>query len=221
MPPATQVTIVRHGESRWNLAKRLQGQLDDDNGLSETGRAQARAIAARFASRAFDALYSSDLSRAMETAREIAARSGREAVADGRLRERHFGLFQGLTWAQIEAQYPAELALHRAAGCDYVIPGGESMRQAFDRIVACFADLAARHPGGSIVVVSHVGALEAMLKHTLDIPCEAPRRFKLWNASVSLFTHEAGRWSLATWGDVSHLEGIGTRDYVEQVPSAD
>ena len=130
----TQFIIVRHGQTQWNHRGIRQGHLDSD--LTARGIAQAKALGIRLAREHFTTLYSSDLGRAVHTARIIAASTGHEIVTDARLRERHLGIFQGLDGDQIRAKYPEEHRLHRTVGPDYVIPEGESVRQQVARNVA-------------------------------------------------------------------------------------
>lgn len=199
----TQLIMVRHGQTQWNLKLIRQGHLDSP--LTEMGLAQAKALGDRLARETFSALYSSDLGRAVQTAQMIAAATGHEIVTDPRLRERHLGIFQGLNGDELKEKYPEEYRLHRTMGPSYVIPGGESMRQQVERNVAYFNEIAEKHLGETIVVVTHGGVLSGFFRHALSIPLEAPRRFEFTNASLNVFTYEAGSWMLRTWGDVSHL----------------
>jgi probable phosphoglycerate mutase len=199
----TQVILVRHGETEWNIARIRQGHLDSR--LTEKGIAQAKALAQRLAREKFTALYSSDLGRAVQTAMAIADLTGHEIVTDARLRERHLGIFQGLNGDEITAKYPEERRQFRTMGPDYVIPGGESMRQQVERNVAYLNELAAKHHGEQVVVVTHGGVVSGFFRHTLEIPLEAPRRFEFVNAGLNVFAREEQTWLLLTWGDVSHL----------------
>src|ERR1700741_5197597 len=199
----TQVILVRHGETEWNIARIRQGHLDSR--LTEKGIAQAQALAHRLAREKLTALYSSDLGRAVQTAMAIADLTGHEIVTDVRLRERHLGIFQGLNGDEIVAKYPEERRQFRTLGPDYVIPGGESMRQQVSRNVAYLNELAAKHHGEQVVVVTHGGVVSGFFRHTLEIPLEAPRRFEFVNAGINVFAREEEIWMLLTWGDVSHL----------------
>jgi len=199
----TQVIIVRHGETEWNLRGIRQGHFDSR--LTAKGMAQAKALGARLGRERFTALYSSDLGRAVDTAREIAKVTGHEIIADGRLRERHLGIFQGLDGEEINAKFPEERRLMRSEGPGYVIPGGESMVQQVERNIACLNELAAKHHSEQIVVVTHGGVVSGFFRHTLEISLQAPRRFEFVNAGINVFGHEDGHWMLLTWGDVSHL----------------
>jgi len=200
----TQVIIVRHGQTQWNIRKIRQGHLDSE--LTDKGVAQARALGQRLARESFTALYSSDLGRALHTARMIAAVTGHEIVTDERLRERHLGVFQGLSGDEIKDKHPEEYRLHRTLGPQYVIPGGESVRQQVARNVDCLDEIALKHPGEKVVVVTHGGVVSGMFRHALNIPLDAPRRFEFVNAGLNVFAYEDGHWILRTWGDVSHLD---------------
>lgn len=199
----THVIIVRHGQTEWNIAGIRQGHLDSR--LTPRGLMQAKALAQRLAREKFSAIYSSDLGRAVQTAMAVADVTGHEVMTDARLRERHLGIFQGLNAAQLESQYPEERRLFRSIGPDYVIPGGESMRQQVERNVAFLDELARKHAGETIVVVTHGGVVSGFFRHTLSIPLDAPRRFEFVNAGLNVFFREDESWMLLTWGDISHL----------------
>ncbi len=203
---ATEFIVVRHGETAWNAEGRLQGHLDSP--LNEEGLAQALLLGECLARERFSQLYSSDLGRALQTVQPIADRSGRRVVSDARLRERNLGVFQGLTGAECERRSPEHYARFKLRDPDHVIPGGESMRQVYERVSGVFADLARKHPGERAVVVTHGGALDALYRFANGLRLEQPRDFPIFNASVNVVRQEEGRWSIVRWGDISHL----TRD---------
>jgi 2,3-bisphosphoglycerate-dependent phosphoglycerate mutase len=203
----TQVIIVRHGETEWNIKSIRQGNLDSR--LTEKGIAQAKALAQRLTREHFTALYSSDLGRAVQTAEEVASVTGHEIITDPRLRERHLGIFQGLSGEEIKQKHPEEYKLHRSLGPDYVIPGGESVKQQVERNIAYLNEIGSKHLGETIVVVTHGGVISGLFRHTFSIPFNAPRRFEFTNAGLNIFAYEEGNWFLLTWGDVSHLAPDG------------
>lgn len=211
MNDKTRLIVVRHGETQANLDGRWQGHTDSP--LTKTGIAQAEAVAQRLKRGRFSQLYSSDLGRARQTAQIIAHRTGHEIILDEHLRERHLGIFQGLTRAEMEARYPDEWHLYRTTGPDYVIPGGESARQRFERSTSRLREIALDHPGETGVIVTHGGVLNGLLRHTLDISLETPRRFRIWNASINIFLCDGENWLLETWGDVSHLQDRAVLNY--------
>jgi probable phosphoglycerate mutase len=200
----THIIAIRHGETEWNRESRFQGHLNSV--LNETGRAQAQALGERLVAERFDLLLSSDLGRALQTAGAIAMRTGHEVVVEPRLRERRMGIFQGLTPAEVEARYPEDFARFKSRDPDYVIPGGESMRQLFERSVACFTDLAERHAGLTLAAVTHGGVLAMLYRRAMQMPLDAPRNFHLHNTGVNRFRHRRGAWQLQSWGDIAHLE---------------
>ena len=206
----TQVIIVRHGETEWNLKLIRQGHLDSP--LTERGLAQAKALAERLMRERFTTLYSSDLGRAVQTAQLIAHATGHAIITDPRLRERHLGVFQGLSGDEIQRRFPSEYKLHRTVGPTYVIPGGESVEQQVARNIAYLTELAGKHAGETVVVVTHGGVLSGLFRHTFSIPFAAPRRFDFTNAGLNVFNYEDGNWFLQTWGDVSHLAPEGRSD---------
>jgi len=206
----TQVIIVRHGETLWNIKGIRQGHLDSP--LTESGIAQASALGERLKRERFSALYSSDLGRAVQTARMIAESTGHEIVTDARLRERHLGIFQGLSADEMKQKHPEEYRLNRSLSPDYVISGGESIMQQVARNIACLNEVAEKHPGETIVLVTHGGVLSGLFRHTFSIPFGAPRRFEFVNAGLNTFVYQGGDWFLQTWGDVSHLEAGAISD---------
>jgi 2,3-bisphosphoglycerate-dependent phosphoglycerate mutase len=199
----TTLIVVRHAETTWNREKRMQGTTD--TALSEVGRAQAQALARRLAGQAFSALYSSDLSRARDTAQAIAQQARRELVLEPRLRERAFGVFEGLIADEIRARYPQEYACFSSRDPDYEVPGGESARGFTQRCLGCLAEIASRHPGEEVVVVTHGLVLDSLYRaaHGLDHGVQRP--VPLINASVNLFGYGSSAWRMVEWGDVSHL----------------
>jgi probable phosphoglycerate mutase len=199
----TSFLLLRHGETVWNRAGLLQGWQDSP--LSDAGRAQATALAARLADERIDFLVASDLGRARETAAPIAARLALEPVLEAGLRERAYGALEGLTWAEIERTHPAAYARIVARDADYVVPGGESATQFRDRVVGALARLARAHPGASIAVVTHGGVLGVVYRWARDIPLELPRTFAIPNGGVNRVRIERRRWSIDAWADTAHL----------------
>ncbi len=200
----THLLAIRHGETAWNSQGRFQGHLNSE--LNQEGLAQANALGARFVNERFDLLFSSDLGRALQTASAIAMCTGHEMVVEPRLRERNMGIFQGLTPAEVQARYPGEYARFSTRDPDYVIPEGESMRQFFERSVACFTELAARHAGLTLAAITHGGVLAMLYRHARAMPLETARDFPLHNAGVNRFRHRLGAWQLQSWGEIGHLE---------------
>ena len=199
----TQFILVRHGETTWNRVGKIQGHLDSP--LSSEGIAQAKTLAERLQLESFDVLISSDLGRAHNTAQCIAMRTGHGISVDPRLRERHYGIFQGMTRSEAKSVYPDVYARYHNESVTYAIPGGESTSECFLRNLECLQELAARYPGKRIVVVTHGGVLDGLYRHVMRLPHVGSRAFTIVNASLNWFTYEEGVWRLNRWGDVAHL----------------
>ena len=207
----TTLIVIRHGETEWNRDRRMQGTTDTH--LSSLGRAQAQALGRRLATQRFSALYSSDLSRARDTARAIAEHTRREVVVDARLQERRFGIFEGLTAGEIMSRYPEEHARFASRDQDYEVPGGESARSFTERCLGCLSEIAGRHPGEVVVVVSHGLVLDALYRAAHGLAHGERRPVPLINASVNLFGYDASAWRLVLWGDVTHLAADEVTQY--------
>lgn len=199
----TRFIVIRHGETDWNVASRIQGHSDSP--LTAAGVAQAEAIARRLASERFDALVSSDLGRALATARIIAARTGHAIATDPGLRERNFGRGEGLTYGELDHEYPDVFSKVRETDPDYVIPGGESRRQLYERVRATFEALAEAHAGRRIAVVSHGGVLASLYRVIHGIGIATPHPIPIVNASFNALAWEGGHWVVEAWGDIAHL----------------
>ncbi len=200
---------VRHGESTYNAEQRIQGQSEAP--LSPLGRLQSEAVASVLARMPVDAVYSSPLLRAMETAQPIARVLGLEVRTDDRLKEIHAGIFQGHLWKDIQRLHPAEAASWFAQEADFVIPSGESRRQLMSRGQEVIQTIAAAGHGLA-VVVSHGGLLAAAMKALLEIPAERSP-FTLFNGSISRLARK-NQWKLLTLNETWHLaqvDGRGTQ----------
>lgn len=196
----TQIYLIRHGETQWNRERRLQGQLDSP--LTEEGIQQAHALADKLSRIGFCAVYSSDLDRARRTTHIIISRCDQMSVTyDSRIRERHFGKFQGLTWQEVSEKYPVEAAGEFAGDPMNQAPGGESKHQLLNRAMPFFNEIADRHAAGKVLVISHGGVLNVWTKFVLQLPLEIPRRFHLANAAVNIFEYDEGNWYLKTLGE--------------------
>jgi 2,3-bisphosphoglycerate-dependent phosphoglycerate mutase len=199
----TRITAIRHGETAWNVDTRIQGQLDIS--LNEKGRWQADQTGAALASERIDAIVSSDLSRAYETALAIAKPHGMTVQVDQGLREREFGFFQGKTFAEIEAQHPQEALLWRKRVPDFAPQGGESLINFRERVAQCLHRLAAQFSGQHLVIVSHGGVMDILYREATGLDLDAPRSWQLGNASINRVLWNCEHLSLVGWSDTSHL----------------
>ena len=200
---ATEITIVRHGETVWNEQQRIQGQ--QNSRLTENGLLQAELVADALAKREFDALISSDLERAAQTARIINLRLFLPIEYNQNLRERSFGVLEGMTFAEIKQQYPDDYALFIERNPEYVIPQGESYNQLFARVTSEIEDIAREYYNGKVLIVAHGLVLEMMMYKTFSIALDKTRVFSINNSSISTFYIDGDNWFLKEWGVIEHL----------------
>ncbi|MDM8558008.1 histidine phosphatase family protein [Candidatus Parabeggiatoa sp. HSG14] len=200
----TKIFLIRHGETVWNVERIIQGHLDSP--LTEKGITQIEALANHLKSQKFDALYSSDLGRAYQTAKCISKTTGLSIVTDKRLRERNLGIFQGIAKKVLKTKFPEESRFYEANDANYVIPEGESIKQLSKRCITYFEELLQKHAGQHILVTTHNGVLVTLLKHTMQLPLEVRPRFISKNSSINVFTYENNTWLLERLGDLSHLQ---------------
>jgi len=206
--------LLRHGETEWNAENRFCGRTDVP--LSGDGRRQAGSLAARLKPIPFEALYSSPLQRAQETARLISESVGLEPVPDFRLVELDYGQWEGKTVTEIMGSDPDSFCAWDANPARSAPPGGESGLAAQQRVVSCLDSLAAKHPVGPVLVVFHKTVCRLEICHVLGIaPSEYRRRLVLNNAALSIIQTQPYGWQLVTFNDTSHLSdlGLGTRDW--------
>lgn len=190
MIPVTTVYLARHAESDWNAENRFQGH--SDRPLTEVGRAQARALADELAETLLDAVYASPLRRALETAEIVATRKGLPIVTLPDLREVDVGGWAGLSREEVEARFPN--AFHRWVGGGEGWEDGESYADMAARVIAEVRRIAARHPNGSVLVVSHGGPIRAVHAAAAGIDVHAYRRMRTVqpNARLSSVGVESG-----------------------------
>ena len=187
----TTIFLARHGESDWNVEKRFQGHRDRP--LTERGRKQAHALADLVASEKIDAVYTSPLSRARETAEIVAARAGLEAVALPELQEVDTGSWSGLSRADVEARFPEGFARWRSGGSGW--EDGESYEEMAERVIGALRKIAEDHPNGRVLVISHGGPIRAIHAAAEGLAIQDYRRLKPVepNARLSAVAVEKGR----------------------------
>jgi probable phosphoglycerate mutase len=203
----TEILLIRHGETAWNAERRMQGQIDIP--LNEEGQRQAAALARALADEAVDAIMSSDLQRAHSTAQAVAKALGMPVQTDPGLRERCFGAFEGLLYAEIEARYPEAYAQWGARDPHARYPHGERKAETFaefsQRAVATVSRIADAHRGQRIVIVSHGGVLDCVYRAAHGMPITAPRDFDVLNASINRLSWNGDTLQVLRWSDSSHL----------------
>ena len=166
---ATRIIAIRHGETAWNVGGRVQGHLDI--GLNDKGRWQAQQAAQALAGEPIQALYASDLWRTYDTALSIASTTGLTIQTDEGLRERCFGVFEGKTFAEVEALWPDQAFSWRKRVPDFAPEGGESLLTFRERVLHTVSTLAAQNTGNQIAIVSHGGVTASYTHLTLPTIC--------------------------------------------------
>lgn len=200
----TELVLIRHGVTAWNRERRFQGQIDIP--LDDEGRAQAGRTGRRLAGTRAHALYTSDLARARQTAEPIATACGAPVHVEARLRERHYGGFEGCTHDEIQRDQPDAWRRWRAREPDFELPGGGESLRAFDaRVRAVLREIASRHAGQTVIAVTHGGVLDCAYRMATGMPLEAPRTHDLLNASLNRIAWDGRAFGLVVWADVAHL----------------
>lgn len=204
----TKLCLIRHGETTWNAERRLQGHTDIP--LNNKGIQQARQMAQAIKNTklSFDALYTSDLKRAADTANAIVELFGVEARVDSALRERHFGALQGLTIQEAPLLQPTIWQAHIARDLEHELDGGESIHQFALRVQTVLDKIQEQHTGQTILLVSHGGTLDMVYRIASKQALSTERVASVPNASLNWITHQEGEgWSVERWADTRHLEG--------------
>ncbi|MBW2147056.1 MAG: histidine phosphatase family protein [Deltaproteobacteria bacterium] len=201
----THIYLVRHAESSWNPIKRLQGVQDPP--LSVKGRQQAKRVGQRFRDIRLDAIYSSNLTRAFQTAEAIARATGLSVVVEEGLQEISFGEWEGMLIPEVDLDgYHTflEYWVHRVKY--QPVSGSESLETCRDRMVGAISRIIQRHSDGSVAVVSHGSALSLFFQYVLETPLENMWRMQPNNCSISLVTAKKRELKMNFYNDTCHLE---------------
>lgn len=188
----TYIALVRHGVTDWNYDGRAQGQTDIH--LNDEGRRQAEAVAARLSTERWDVVYSSDLARAQSTAQALCRRTGHELILDSRLRERNIGLAEGTVESERQARWP---------GVPFnSLPGLENNQELGQRGLAVLTEIARKHPGQRVLVVSHGGLIATFLREITDgcMPYTISR-----NTGITPVLYDGQRFEVAGPHEYRHL----------------
>jgi probable phosphoglycerate mutase len=200
----TLLYVVRHGQTDWNRARRFQGHIDIP--LNAAGRQEAERLALRLSATRFAAIYCSDLERTRQTSEPCATRVGLTVQSLPALRERNYGIFEGLTAAEIASRYPQESARWMTHDSRFVIPAGESQEGFRDRIFACLDALAARHADDApLLIVTHGGALDMLYRRAFSLPWDAARSCPVPNAALNRVEVLGDAVRILDWANVEHL----------------
>lgn len=201
-----RLLLTRHGETDFNLARRYQGQRDIP--LNATGLRQAEQIAQRLAGEKIDVIYSSDLSRAADTAKCIARMQAQSPTLqiDMRWRELSFGDWEGLNHEEMNTGWPVETKEWYADPVNTSTPNGETLFQLAERVTSGLDDLKSKYKDETILIVSHSGAIQSLLCHILGVDLSRYWQFRVLQASLTVVNFYEDSAILNLFNDVSHLQ---------------
>jgi alpha-ribazole phosphatase len=200
-----KLLITRHGETEWNLIRRYQGQSDIP--LNETGIRQAGQIAKRLSPEKIDFIYSSDLSRAVDTAQCISSMQEQTPAlqTDSRWRELNFGDWEGLNHEKMNAGWRDEALRWYQDPVNTPTPNGESLSQLAGRVNSALDELKNNHKDKTVLVVSHSGVIQSLLCLTLGVELSRYWQFRVLQASLTIISFYEDKAILNLFNDVSHL----------------
>ncbi len=210
MSDTTHVLLIRHGQSQGNAEGRFGGHTDTP--LSPRGRIEAQATAQALASEPFNAIYCSDLPRAIETASPLAKLAGIELQTAEAFRERSVGVMEGLTFEEAAAQHPEQYAALLRRDFEHVLSGGESYRQTLDRASRKLDEAIEENAGGRIAIFTHTGTICILVLHLMGA-LDAPELKPVWiasrNCGISRFDlRDDGFVRVVAINDTRHLEDL-------------
>jgi len=206
-PDTTDVVLLRHGATRLSPQKRFSGTGGDDPELSAQGREQAHraATSALLREGSFAEIVCSPLRRCIQTAEVITKELGLQVTIEDDLREMDFGQWEGLTYAEVEERYPHDLAEWRRSA--HVAPTGsaETFSGVLDRMRGVAERIATRYVGESVLALTHVTPLKALVVQALGAPPSALYRLELSPASFSRIAYTGSEPSVQLFNETSHL----------------
>lgn len=206
---STKFILVRHGQTEWNRVERFRGRIDVP--LNATGRAQAEAVANRLASYRIAAIFSSPLTRAMDTAEAIARRTGLVVEKLEGLNDLDFGQWQGLSPQEVAGKFPTEFDSFRTAPIGLRFPGGESLEDVRLRSTAAVNDLVPRYEDAIVVLVSHNVVCRILILALLGLDDSHFWQIGQENAAINAFVRDERRgFSVTLVNDTCHLDSIST-----------
>ena len=200
----TEIIIIRHGETEWNKTGRFQGHSDVP--LSEEGRAQAEALGKNLVVDHVDAIYASDLTRAMETAAPLAERFGLPVIPDPQLRELNFGAWEGRNFNDVNAENPDAMKNFYNDPEQANIPDSENFTDFQRRVAGRVREIAAQERGKRIVIVSHGASIRILLANLLSMPIRSIWHLSQLNTAVNKIRFDDDGFAIVTlMNDTSHL----------------
>jgi probable phosphoglycerate mutase len=205
-----EILLIRHGETDWNAERRLQGHLDIE--LNAEGVRQAALLAEALRGEQVDAIFSSDLQRARQTAQAVAATRNMVVQIEPGWRERCYGAFEGLRYAEIGERFPEAHKAMLARELDFRYPPGvnvaETLREFSARSINALMRLLNHSMHRKIVVVTHGGVLDCLNRMARGVDFSRARDFEIPNAGINRFLWKESKLQIAQWGDVAHLTSL-------------
>jgi len=209
----TRLYLVRHGETEWNKASKIQGRIDTE--LSGFGIEQSKKLAERLACEAIDVIYSSSLKRARKTAEMIAEFKGCSLHESEAYHEICLGPWEGMTMSEIQEKYSEHLQTYKEDPVNFRLPGAETFSELTDRTYKAISEIVAIHKGKNILLVSHGTAIKAAIIRILGIDINNYIKFKVDNASISIidfYDDSAEKPVVLCLNDTCHLQAaLGAR----------
>ena len=201
-----KLLLTRHGQTDWNIARRYQGH--SNTGLNQTGIQQAEQLARRLSSETIHAIYSSDLSRAVDTANriQILQQTAKAVATDMRWRELSFGDWEGMTYEEMSAHSPELFDAWMKDSLTVSTPNGETHRQLAERVKSAFDELKAKHKDETVLLVGHSGSMQTLLALLLGVDLSRYWQFRISQASLSELTVYDDAVTLNLFNDISHLK---------------
>jgi 2,3-bisphosphoglycerate-dependent phosphoglycerate mutase len=202
----TKITIIRHGETEWNVSMRLQGNQNSE--LTLRGKKQVELVAKALSRRDFNVLISSDQGRAVNTAEIINKYHNLKMILNKNLRERNFGIMEGLTREEIAIKFPDVHDGYIKRKSEYQIPDGESLVQLYTRVTCELNNINKQYEGSKILIVTHGGVLDCLMRMVFSYSLDVSRNFSIYNAAINTFSIQNNRWNLEEWGNIDHINCI-------------
>lgn len=209
----TRLYLVRHGETEWNKASKIQGGIDTE--LSAYGMEQAKMLAKRLSLEEIDFIYSSSLKRALKTAEIIAEDKKCTIFESAEYHEIRLGPWEGMTIQEIQEQYSKHLRTYREDPVNFKLPGAETFLELAERTYNAILNIVNRHYDSNILLVSHGTAIKAAIIRILGIDINNYTKFKIDNASISIidfYENSMEKPVVVSLNDTNHLKKVSGRD---------
>jgi probable phosphoglycerate mutase len=215
MKKIIKICLIRHGETDWNRAGRMQGQTNTPLNANGILQAELTAKSIQKTGHLFNAIFTSDLMRAYHTAEIIGNHLGLSPIKMTLLKERHVGALQGLLTSEASEVKPDIWKAHTARQLDHDLDGGESITTFSNRVSESLNTILKKNLGQSILVISHGGVLDMLYRIVMQQKLTEKRKSIVPNTSLNWISYDGAQWSIDKWADVSHLpkESLDSPDF--------